>query len=482
MAVENVFIADSPSVQGAWGLKLRPGESALSPRITWTTMYEYGNLQQQFRVQVRWRGIPKGGTGNGTDGFTQWSSWQTTLFDPDDCHPNTVASDDLLHWWVNLSSVAPVSSMNGGSWTYEARAFDQLDIDVLVTSLTPELNTVDYTGGNTLFVGAYPEYTVTSIYPEGDNIVITYSAPGWTRKDDRWEILSWTKNGAAILRPNTWGSQAGRIEKVGWIVIPKSATQRLIEAGDSLYLSIRWNAVYRPIAMEWVDWRGTITVSDTGTTNLPTGDVTVNPDGSITVDLGESGSGTDLGQWHVTIEGGGFEFDNVHAVMTSPNALLNYPPLDVDFKVQIQGSTVTGGSTSGIVEQTVHVPSNGAMLIDPIDSAGNRTSNQVRATTNIAWDASGSRDKTVVKFAGRDRPSVAFGTGGTVNVNASWDVFRNRMDYPDSSSIRALIDAGLVVLRVPGGERYLVALDSVQTSEAAGQPYTSVSISGQEVD
>ena len=56
------------------------------------------------------------------------------------------------------------------------------------------------------------------------------------------------------------------------------------------------------------------------------------------------------------------------------------------------------------------------------------------------------------------------------------------MDYPDSSAVRALIDAGLVVLRVPGGERYLVALDSVQTSEAAGKPYTSVSISGQEVD
>ena len=110
MAVENVFIADAPSVQGAWVLKLRPGESALSPRITWTTMYEYDNLQQQFRVQVRWRGIPKGGTGNGTDGFTQWSSWQTTLFNPEDCHPNTVSSDDLLHWWVNLSSVAPVSS------------------------------------------------------------------------------------------------------------------------------------------------------------------------------------------------------------------------------------------------------------------------------------------------------------------------------------------------------------------------------------
>ena len=46
---------------------------------------------------------------------------------------------------------------------------------------------------------------------------------------------------------------------------------------------------------------------------------------------------------------------------------------------------------------------------------------------------------------------------------------------------RALADAGYVVARFPGGERYLLAVDSVKTSESFGGRCTEVSVGGQEV-
>ena len=477
----NVQLADAPNREGTNGLKLegRTPDTPLSPRICWAT-YER-ERQNAFKVSVKWRGVPRGDTGGEEYGYTPWSSYVVNSFAPDSCNPWQGESDDLWHWWVSLDTAVNGASVNGGSWTYNARDYDQLEFQVEIAASVEGDSSSDYAGYGDLFIGAYPVYTVTDMYVQGQWLVITYTCPGWERKDDRWEILQFvTSTWEPILRPGAWGSAAGQVEKLGWVTIPVSALQRLVQAGDTVRLGIRWNAAYRISGAYWTEWFGPITLSDHGSANDPTGSVTVNPDGSISVDVGDSGSGGGaIDSWQVTVEGGGLEFDQVQASDVSPSAILMYPPLDVPVTVQIQGSTVTGG-TSGVVEETVTVKSGGAALVDPIDSTGARTGEQVKAVLNLEWDASASRDKTVVKFAGRSRPSAAFGTGGSATVNVSWAV-KNEGRMPQAAKLRDLADAGFCVVRLPGGERYLTALDSVSTSEAYNKGYTQVSISGQEV-
>ena len=118
-------------------------------------------------------------------------------------------------------------------------------------------------------------------------------------------------------------------------------------------------------------------------------------------------------------------------------------------------------------------------LFDPVGPSGEREGAQVRAACNLEWDRDASRDKEVVKFAGRARPSAAFGQGGEASVSAKWTApWKDGVPDP---SVRALAGAGYVVARFPGGERYLLAVDSVKTAESFGGRFTEASVTGQEV-
>lgn len=479
MAVMNVQIADAPEREGTNGLKLegRTPDTPLSPRVCWAT-YER-DRQLGFSVSLKWRGVPRGDTGGEEYGYTKWSEYVVTQLSPDSCNPWQSDDDDLWHWWVTLDSLLGGHHINGGSWTYNARDYDQINIQVEIAAVV-EGDANSYAGTGDLFIGAYPVYTVTDMYVQGEWLVITYTCPGWERKDDRWEILGFTKDWLPVLRPGAWGSSAGQVEKLGWVTIPVSSLQRLVQAGDTVRLGIRWNASYRISGAYWTEWYGPITLSDHGSANDPTGSVTVNPDGSISVDVGDSGSGgAPIDSWQVTIEGGGIEFDQVRATDVSESALLRYPPLDTDFKVQIQGSTVTGG-TSSVVEMWSRIDSNGYAMIDPVSYTGERTSDQVRANKNLDWSVSTKQDKTVVKFAGRRRPSVAYGIGGETSISLSWSDSREGT-LPKSSDYYGLANSGLCVIRLPGGERYLATIDSLETSEKSGKGCTDVSLSAQEV-
>ena len=480
MAIDNIGLTISVGGSIDDGVRLIGGGGAVTPYLAWTTVWRESQLN--YRIQSRWRGIPKGGTGDDSS-YTPWSSWEATELPAASCHPTQRSGSDLWWWFVPLASLFDdVASINGGSWSYASRIYDQVELAFQVTSVQPSGWQSDEVGyGNYLFIGCYPDYEVTDVYMQGDWLVITYDAEGWTRKDDRWEILALTKGGRDVIRPNAYGSQAGRVERLGWITVPRSDLQQLVQAGDSLYLHIRWNAAYRPVGLEWTDWSGPISATDHGSANDPTGDVSINDDGSISVGVGDSGQGGGvINSWQVTIDGGGLEFDEVQGSTTNPNLALMYPPLDTHLTIQIQGSTATGG-TSGIVTEHVFVPSDGAALIDPIDSAGNRVGAQLRAVYNVEVDSDRSRDKEVVKFAGRSLPSVAFGVGGTGTVDVSWLIPRPRGSAP-ADPLGDVRDAGLCVVRVPGGGRWLVAVDSASVGESYDHPgYSECSIGGQEV-
>ena len=435
--IENIQI--QPAVGSANGVKLVGGAAPVSPTLHWATWYGT-DLNSTFRVETRFNGVPKGGTGGFEGMRTEWSAWKAVDLPASECRPTSSPSDDMTHWSVPLSRIFDVSEMtSGGVWSYDARLYDQVQCDAWVTSVAPGGGQPDQTGSYRFYFEAFPRFEVTDLYMQGEWLVVAYDADGWTRKDDRWEIVSFTKGGRDVLA-KSWGTQAGRVEKLGWITVPRSAMQQQLQEGDRVSLDVRWNAAYRTPMLDWASWKGALEVSGNGTANRPTGGVTVNPDGSISVDVGDSGSGGGpIDSWQVTIQGGGTEFDSATVQGVSPNALLKYPPLDVPVTVQIQGSTATGG-TSDVVEQTVTVPSGGVALFDPVGPSGEREGEQVRAAYNLEWDRDASRDKETVKFAGRARPSAAFGDGGEASVSAKWTA-PWKGGVPDPS-VRALADAG----------------------------------------
>ena len=83
----------------------------------------------------------------------------------------------------------------GGVFSYDARLYDQLQCDAWVTSVAPGGGQPDQTGSYRFYFEAFPRFEVADLYMQGDWMVIAYDADGWTRRDDRWEILSLTKGG-----------------------------------------------------------------------------------------------------------------------------------------------------------------------------------------------------------------------------------------------------------------------------------------------
>lgn len=491
MAIEDIGLCTSQTTASSIGIQLYAGASAVSARLMWSTMLGT-DTQASFTIKTRWRGIPKGGSGGEDEGYNAWSSWRETTVSSSACSPWQSSSSDRWYWWVALETALGSYAMGGSSWSYSGRAYDQIQIEAVINS-----NYLDEIDGSMasaavsseqLYVGAYPDLRITDAYLQSNSdattsLVLLYadSAGDWTRTDDRYEVLSLAKGGTAVIDPNTWGHQSGKIDKFGWIELPTAGFKTLLATSETISLSVRWNASYRPAGMSWVAWSGSLELSDNGSVNAPTVSLSALDDGSISVTVGDSGSGgsSPISCATATVFGSSYEFDEASGIAVGEPASLPFPPLDVETTIQVQGSNLTGG-TSEVVESSVVVPSYGRVLVDPIDSAGARAADQVVGRLDVGWSESFAREQTVVKFAGRPRPSAAFGEGGEASVSASFVVERAG-GLPDAGAVASLLDAGLAVVRVPGGRRWLVALGGVSVSESFERGASEVTISGEEV-
>lgn len=489
MAIENVTISDSTTSLGTYGFRLKDGSGTHDLRLHWST-WNGLDWAKNFVFESQFRGVPKGTTGMGESGNTQWSAWTTRTISASSCHPYQRANDDKWWWYIDLASVVnSETALNGGSWSYASRIYDQVQVRFRIKSnyndgYTDILgNTFSPTAQADVWVGYFPNYTLGEIYQQGSDLIITYTASGWTRKDDRYEILSLKSGSRNILQSGTWGSQSGLVEKLGWISIPLSSCSFIPDKGDSVYAKIRWNASYREIGMDFADASGYLTFTDQSEANTPVGDVTVNGDGSISVGVGDSGDkGNEIYEAIVKIDIDGFEFDQIVInKVDMANAMLNFPPLGKEITVQIQGTTQTGG-VSDVIEKTVFVPAEGRILIDAFDDAGERVGEQCVLSTNIDWDVSRKREKDTVKLAGRKAPSAFFGEGKETSITLSGEVFWKDIGVFDADRFYALGDADLVCIRFPDGQRFVTTIDDITTSESASDKITKVKINATEVE
>lgn len=487
MAVQDIGI-NSSRYPDSYGYRIKDGARAVDLYLTWST--DSGiEWSATFVFKVQYRGVPKGTVGTGERGNTQWSAWSERRISSSSCSPRTISNSDRTWWSVPIGNLVPETVINGGSWVYDRRVYDQVQIRVSVYSeyypgtIDAYGNSFSPTTTSDVWVGYFPDYTITDIYQQGSQLIITYTADGWTRTDDRYEILSLKSGSRNMLASGTWGTQSGAVKKMGWIAIPTSALQYLPAAGSSVYAKIRWNASYREFGMEFADASATIKLSDKTEANTPIGSVTVNPDSSISVGVGDSGDkGNSIYEAIVKVEGDGFEFDQVVVdTVDMANALLNFPPLGKEITVQIQGTTATGG-VSNIVEKKVFVPADGKALIDAFDQNGNRVGEQCQLDANLDWSVKRSRNFDTVKLAGRKRPSAFFGEGGDTSISLSGIVFWKGLAKFDADRFYALGEADMVVIRFPDGQRFVSVIDSITTSESASSKKTSVSISATEVE
>lgn len=487
MSIWDLGINSSREYVG-YGYKINGGDSPVSLYFNWSTRTGL-DWSKTFVMKVRWRGIPKGTVGTGEVGNTPWSEWEEKRIPASSCSPTQRANDDRTWWSIPLGSIVPESEISGGSWYYPYRKYDQVQIRISMYAeyiegmIDADGNSYSPTTTSDIWVGYFPDYTITDIYQQGSSVIITYTAEGWTRTDDRYEILDLTADKKDMLSSWTFGTQSGAVEKIGWIEIPTSSLRFLPKEGSTVYAKVRWNASYREAGMDFADASAVFTFENKSTANTPTGSVTVNPDGSISVGVGDSGDkGNEIYQAIVKVEGDGFEFDQVVVdTVDMANALLNFPPLGKEITVQIQGTTATGG-VSEVIERKVFVPADGKALIDAFDQDGNRVGEQCKLDANLDWSVKRSRNFDTVKLAGRQRPSAFFGEGGTSSISLSGIVFWKGLGKFDADRFYALGEADMVVIRFPDGQRFVSVIDGITTSESASDKKTKVSISATEVE
>ncbi|MDR3052863.1 MAG: hypothetical protein LBU48_03245 [Coriobacteriales bacterium] len=142
------------------------------------------------------------------------------------------------------------------------------------------------------------------------------------------------------------------------------------------------------------------------------------------------------------------------------------PPLDVP--ITYQAIAMAADGSKSLLTQTITVPSAGRLWFNwGIDMAS-----RLALDANIGWRSGFERDKTYVEVA-EGLPKVFFGGGRKHRLSVSGDVI-----YPrNRTELETLAYAASSVFREPYGMRRLVAPDSVDIDDAAGNIQTVISIS-----
>lgn len=455
--------------------------------LVWCTDSGTGT-HKSFTVTVSFSGIPKGMTTQ-----TAQSQTYTKTLNLAQCNEHTSQYKSGVYWAIGLSSfdglVSKLGSYTGDDIDFAGRKYDYLKFDVSIVANYAD----DFEWANgaqssppeyaSLTVTYIPEYTITDVYyDEPELIVIEYSAPNWTRADDRWALhnakvsdgSTTMLKSESIVAENVWGTVAnyGRIE------CPASAfTQSLMN--KDIRLMIRWVAGYLPFggagnSATWDDYVASKIVKNTPTLSLASND------GSwITLNVGDSGDkGAEIDTVAITMEGGKYKLDTVTVTKSGnsfPKAVFKYCPYNTDLKFTAIGTKGKGASAPKTLSN-IRLKNRNRTSFDTINGDGHLDLYQ-----DIETSISTANNHDVVQFNGRRRPSAFYGTGGTTSLS-----FSATMLYDDADDFLALAQAeisgaGDVMVRLPDGKRYAMAVDSCDVDWTL-RNQKQVSISGEEVD
>lgn len=376
-----------------------------------------------------------------------------------------------------LSAVATLL----GTLTYSGRSYDaiRLTVDVRVVW---GAGANEYTRGSQVcYIGFKPTYTATGAHYAPDGLSIAYTASGWGRPNDRWANGALTSGSDPLAEPNAaWGTADGG----GVLVIPADKLLKIPATGETLGGSIRMVGSWQGVGATL----GEIDLTGVSVTNLtqvrkPTITATAQNGGVLVAVTAGTGTGTAATRIEVSLEGSAYAMDRA-VLAPGDSHFFAGVPAGVATTWQAVGIATVGGHeyASGPTNATAQAVSIEGFEIVPQDG------DPVPIAYNATITGKTEPESETVKLAGRERPTVGFGEGGT----GSWTIdgtiiadagLANGKITTDPDAVAALPFAGLCLLRDSDGWRAQVYVESASVRRAhnGGRGTYSVTISAEEV-
>lgn len=496
MGIMDIGLSTSRTTDNSqYGLRVYDGAPPQDVYIKWRT--ESGTeWNASFDISVAWRGVPKGVNGTGDNGYTPWSIFRyDTSIPASQCNPVRTYGSDGWQWSFPLADAGPIpdgtnipdgqdvgSIVAPDGWGYDDRKYDALNFQIHIKSRYNE-GIVDAWGraeslradADSLWVGYFPEYTLTGAYYTLLGFTIEYSAPGWTRLDDRWALESLKQGGEELKVYNDYWST---VQEVGSLPVPPDALKRMPEAGQTAYVQVHMNAGFRDIGMDFGMVQGYVTVQDKSVCNTPAITVQSATADAIVAKVTDSGDkGTPFDEAVVKLVDSPYGADT-QTVAPGGTVTIVLPPLGVPLRLQAYGysdEAVSGMAYADIAA----IPAQDGLSVRSLDGGEG-----VELRYNVSEDWSFEAEMETVKFAGRERDSVAYGTGGTVTGTLGCDIV-DSTSYGAKGQSRAdferLAFAGTCVVRGDDGERRMIAVESVGESWDTVRLRKTMKISAREV-
>lgn len=431
-----------------------------------------------IRVFVNWRTVGKNVAGTyGELTYGLWSNFENPV---SECNPHTSSKYSGTDWSIELhdigeyvpggpqltpsnTSLADEIAPNGYSFSQRVNDSVSMFFTVVATykdSSIPESRYV----ANEFFLTYFPVYTLSGVYVEDNQVVVTYGHGDWNRTDDRWYLESFRQGGKELAdAANTPFVKFSTVAAPGRIVIPMDAFYS-IPASVGTSVRIRMNASFRAERSDWGYVSGDYALVNEGDCNTPTLTRVSMDEDALVVHVGDSGDKQNpIKTIYVTLK----DYTGTGTTVTTvPDADVTfpYPPLNERLTVEAIGYDADGDASETVTLIAGTIRGDGDVV--PTISAEDGSAS-VSLRFNVKMDWTYEPVYKAVKFSGRTRESVGYGIGGSVTGSLSCDILDDDSygDYHQSRrDFEALAFAGVCVFRDSDGSRRRVTVDSVGVS------------------
>lgn len=345
-------------------------------------------------------------------------------------------------------------------------------------------------GEMTCYIGFIPTFTVNQVYYDKNGLTITYTASGsgsaaWKRPNDRWAVNSLKlKIGSTTYALTGATDIHGTVGSAGKLTIPKSKLKRVPATGNTVQGTVRFVGSWMSVGTTLNTMALNTAVSNLYDVPAPAyASISATADGvSVTM---ASNSGIDYIE--VSMVGGQYAIDRAIITPGSTHVFKGVP-----YGVATEWQAVAYSDAAGELAASQPVTATAGAVIPQLAKGAVFTDadgNEVCIPYDVSYTTQARAESTRVKLAGRQRPTVGFGEGGSVTWTVNGKVlFASDFDQAryvttDREALDALPMAGVQLLRLPDGTRAQLQVTDCQTSRSVGwNGYRTVSISAEEVD
>ena len=394
------------------------------------------------------------------------------------------ASDGYV-WAYPFSSIdgSPTLASLIGTLSFSGRSYDCIKLHVMVRCYwdSDKVNEKSSKIEQDCYIGFIPAYTVTGAYYDKNGLSIEYTTSNWGRQNDRWQVTN-LKDGTKVVCK----SASGTVKKAGLLTIPKKLLTYIPKDTDVLKGNLSFRGSWQSDKAQALQ---TVTVNQAVDNRYTVRAVTltVTPSAAgVTATVNEVSSAASPNDYiEVSMVGGIYDSDRAQIPVGGSHLFTGVP-----YGVATEWQAVGYSSAAGELAMSQPVTATAA-AIDSSHASISTTDTEADdfATLdlpyNITVSSSHDPETSVVKLAGRQRPTVGYGEGGTAQWTIGGIVLTKQpvtgagLSLADMETLRRLPETGPVMLRLPDGSRANLRL-STSFSRMQDNMY-SVTLTGEEV-